>query len=374
MNKQDKLKTLFDFTNKNILLSDYLSKREVRELFMRYLSASSEKEMLDKLDIDFYYLSFRDLSQNETCFPYYKGPELFINKTERVCPFGITWKRDVRDDKFAVDEATRGPFTELDVTEKDILAHNWPKPEWFDFSLLAKECDEFSDKIIVGGLWSGIHGDSNRMMRYENFLLNIAMNKPLIKVLVDRMTQFYLEANRQYFEAVKGKMDIFFMGNDFGAQNGLLISEEDWEELYYDNFKKLIDLAHSYGFKVMMHSCGGIDPLLPRFIELGVDMIDPVQTTAKGMEPENLSKKYGDKLVFHGGLDTQNIFPNGTQNEVEEHCTNLVSKLNTNGNLVICPSNNFMPGTPLENIERAYMVINKLKHHMSKSNYEKRCN
>lgn len=361
MNKKDKLKALFDFKNKNILLSDYLAVKEVREETMKYLGVNTERELLDELGVDFYYLSFRDMSQNESCLPYYKGPELFMDDNERVCPFGIKWRRGAGDDKFGVDEAKEGPFSKFDTTEEDILAYNWPKPEWFDFTPLAQECDSFSDKIIIGGLWSGIHGDSNRMMGYENFLLNIVMNKPLLKVLVDRMTKFYLETNRQYFEAVKGKMDIFFMGNDFGAQNGLLISEEDWEDIFYDNYKKLIDLAHSYGLKVMVHSCGGIEPLLPRFIELGVDLIDPVQTTAQGMKPENLAEKFGESMVFHGALDTQNVFPYGTPEQVEDHTKNLISKLNTNGNFVACPSNNFMPGTPSENIVKAYRVINDLK-------------
>ena len=361
MKKQDKLKSLFDSEIRNILLSDFLAAKQVREELMEFLGTKTEREMLDNLGIDFYYLSCRDISQNECCVPYYEGRKLYINDSKRICPFGIRWKRDVKDDKFGVDEAIEGPFSSFYITAKDILDYNWPKPEWFDFSPLSLECDSFSDEIIIGGLWSGVHGDSNRMMGYENFLLNIAMNKPLVKVLVDRMTEFYLEVNLRYFEVVKGKMDIFFMGNDFGSQNGLLISEQDWEDIYYENYKKLIDLAHSYGFRVMVHSCGGIEPLLPGFIELGVDIIDPVQITAEGMDPEILAGKYGEKLIFHGALDTQNIFPYGSLESVSEHCIDVISKLNSNGNLIVAPSNNFMPGTPPENIEKAYRVINDFR-------------
>lgn len=361
LTKAHKIAALFDPDRTDILLSDFLAAKQVREESMKHLGVSTEKEFLDALGVDFYYLSFRDLSQNESLWPFYKGPELFRDVSTRICPFGIRWKREVGDDKFGVDEALSGPFSGMDISEEDILNHPWPEPDCFDFSPLAGECEAYDDKILVGGLWSGIYGDSNRMMGYENFLLNIAMNRPLIKVLVDRMTDFYLATNESYFEAVKGKMNIFFMGNDFGAQNGLVISEEDWEDIFYHNYKRLIDLAHGYGFRVMVHSCGGIEPLLPRFIELGVDMIDPVQTTAKGMAPEALAAKYGSEMVFHGALDTQNVFPFGTQKEVEEHCKELVSALNTHGNFIAAPANNFMPGTPPENIEKAYRVINQLK-------------
>ncbi|MEN8230284.1 MAG: uroporphyrinogen decarboxylase family protein [Bacteroidota bacterium] len=357
MKKKDRLNSLFDFEKTGTLLVDYMAARQVRDETMEYLGVGTERAMLDRLGVDFYYLSFRDISQNECCLPFYKGPSLMLDESFRTCPFGIRWNRKVGDDKFGVDEAIEGPFATNKITEKDILNYPWPEAEWFDFSGLSEECGRFSDKIIIGGLWSGIHGDSNRMMGYENFLLNIAMNRPLVKTLVDRMTRFYLEANRRYFEAVKGKMDIFFMGNDFGTQSGLLMSEEDWKDLYYHNYKKLIDLAHDYGFKVMVHSCGAIESLLPHFIRLGVDIIDPVQITADGMDPEVLSGKYGNSIVFHGAIDTQNILPFGTQANVREHCREIIGKLNTSGNLIVAPSNNFMSGTPPANIKEVYKVV-----------------
>ena len=200
-------------------------------------------------------------------------------------------------------------------------------------------------------------------MGYENFLVNFAMNKNLVKTLVNRMTEFYLEMNISYFEVVKEKMDIFFMGNDFGSQNGLLISEEDWYDVYFENYKKLIDLAHSYNFSVMVHSCGSIESLLPYFIDLGVDIIDPVQTTAKGMNPEKLAENHGKDIWFHGAIDTQSVLPYGTTDEVESHVLTIANQLNKYGNYIAAPANNFMPGTPPENLETAYKVlksVNKL--------------
>jgi uroporphyrinogen decarboxylase len=351
------------FKNKHVekpILADYLATKQVTKYLFDFLTVKNERELLDKLGCDFYYLSFRDISQNESCMPYYNGPELSMSPSERICPLGIRWKRMVYDDKFGVDEAIEGPFASESVDEEDIINYNMPKPEWFDFSPLLRECDLFSDKIIIGGLWSAIHGDSYRMMGYENFLFNIAINKPLIHTLVNKLTDFYIELNRHYFEAVKGKMDIFFMGNDFGSQSGLIISVDDRFDIYYENYKKLIDLAHSYDLKVMVHSCGGIEPLIPYFIDLGVDIIDPVQTTAKGMDPESLIIKHEGKIGFHGAIDTQSILPYGTPEDVESHVTNLVSLLNRYDNYIAAPSNNFMPGTPPQNIVMVYETIKKL--------------
>lgn len=362
MTKIEKLEKLFDPHVKDILLSDFLAPRQVREGLAEFLEVKSEKELLDRLGVDFYYLSCRDISQNECSLPFYHGPALYINEKERTCPFGIRWHRKVGDDKFGVDEAISGPFSGEGTTIEEILAFDWPSPGSFDFSPLSAECDQYTDKIIIGGLWSAIHGDSFRMMGFENFLLNIAMDRPLVKALVDRVTEFYLEVNRRYFEAVKGKMDIFFMGNDFGSQNGLLMSEEDWLDLYYENYKKLINLAHEFGFKVMVHSCGSIFPLIPYLIELGVDILDPVQITTKEMDPKTLSSKFGNKIVFHGTVDTQNVLPFGPVTEVVEHCSWLIKGLNTNGNFIVAPCNNILPGTPYENIIAVYDTINTTKY------------
>jgi uroporphyrinogen decarboxylase len=360
MKNGKKIKLLFD-TQSISLLSDFLAGRAVREEIMQFLGVQTERELLNALDIDFYYLSFRDLSQNESMIPFYRGPDLWLDEHFRKCPLGIKWRRGAYDDKFAVDEAIEGPFQGEGITQDDICNFGWPDPQAYDYTELVQECNEFKDKIIVGGLWSGIHGDSNRMMGYENFLLNIAMNRPLVKMLVDRVTRFYLEANKCYFEAVGDKMDIFFMGNDFGAQNGLLISKEDWLDIYFENYRKLIDLAHSYGYKVMVHSCGAISELLPYFIELGVDILDPVQTTAKGMDPVFLIERYGRDIVFHGAIDTQNMLREGSSAEVYEYSLRMINILNKYGKFVIAPSNNFMPGTPVENIYAVYKAANTSK-------------
>jgi len=360
MDKYKKIDYLFH-PGKMILLSDFLATEPVKEAVMNFLGIDNERDFLDFLEVDFYYLSFRDLSQNESLTPFYTGSELWCDEQFRNCPFGIKWRRKVYMDKFGVDEAVEGPFSSFETTEEDILNYNWPDPAAFDYSGLVKECEDFKDKIIIGGLWSGIHGDSNRLMGYENFLLNIAMNKSLVKVLINRVTEFYLEANRHYFEALKGKMDIFFMGNDFGSQNGLLISEADWYELYYENYKKLIDLAHSYGLKVMVHSCGSIIDLLPHFKNLGVDIIDPVQTTASGMTPENLIRDYGRAFVFHGAIDTQHVLPNKGSDEVYNYSVKMIESMNKFGGYVVAPSNNFMPGTAVENILAVYSAAKTWK-------------
>jgi len=334
---------------------DYLAHPAVDRALRRHFGAECEKDLLEVLGCDFYYLSCRDISQNESCAPCYRGPRLLMNNQERVCPFGIRWKRGAYGSKFAVDEALEGPL-ENATTEKEILAHNWPDPKWFDFEALHHECEDFKDKVIMGGFWAGILGDSYRMLGFQKFLLNMVAKPQLIKTIVDRITDFYLELNDSIFKEMKGKIDIWFFGNDFGSQEGLLFSKTMFGDYFAQNIKRLTNLAHGYGLKVMMHSCGAISEIIPLLLDLGVDILDPIQIQAQGMEPETLTQRFGARLVFHGGIDTQSILPRGNPEEIQIHVRQIIQNLGKFHGYIFAPSQILQTDIPLQNIETMYKI------------------
>lgn len=335
---------------------DYLATAAVTKNLKNYFEIVTERELLDILNADFYYLSFRDMSQNESCLPFYKGPKLNFTETQRTCPLGIRFNRKVFDDKFGADEAIFGPFENI-ISVQDILTHPWPKPQWFDLEPLLMECEDFSDKVIIGGFWSALFSDCFRMYGFQNFLMDMLMRPEFIKTLVDRTTDFYLEMNERMFSTLKGKMDIFFLGSDFGSQQGLMFGEDMWLNIYYENYKKIINLARSYGLTVMFHSCGSISPLIHHFIDLGVDILDPVQTTAGNMEPQSLKDQFGEDIVFHGAIDTQNVLPNKRSEEVKEHAHKTIEILGKNGGYIFAPCNNIQSDTSMQNIEALYQAV-----------------
>ena len=253
MNSKERFESVCNYRQPDRFPIDYLAHPETDVKLRTYYQVETEEELLEKLGCDFYYLSCRDISQNESCYPFYKGPELEVTEKERICPFGIGWKRGVYNCKFAVDEVISGPL-ENAMTSDDILKHPWPKAEYFDFESFHRECESHNDKVIIGGMWSGILGDSYRLPGFEKFLFDMAMNPEMIKTLINRMSDFYLELNEKIFSELKGKLDIWFFGNDFGSQDGLLFSRAMFKEFFYDNVKELIQHARSYGLKVMMHS------------------------------------------------------------------------------------------------------------------------
>ena len=258
---------------------DYVASRDFDDRIRRHLGVSTERELLDALGCDFYYLSVRDISQNETVAPIYRGPALRADERYRVCPLGIRYLRGQYDWKFGADECVGGALDRAE-SPQDVLRHRLPRPEWFDVEALGSECEEFGERVIIGGFWTAIFGNAYRLYGFERFLMDMALRPEVIKTLIASLTDFYLELDERLFAALKGKMDIFYFGNDFGSQQGLLFSEAMWTEFFAESYRKIIDLAHHHGLTVMVHSCGSIADILPHFVELGVDIIDPVQTAA----------------------------------------------------------------------------------------------
>ena len=163
------------------------------------------------------------------------------------------------------------------------------------------------------------------------------------------------------FTALGDRMKIFFMGNDFGTQSGLLFSEDMWLDFFFEPYRKLIGQAKRGGYRVMVHSCGAIEPLIPHFIECGVDIIDPVQTTATGMDPRQLKDRYGDKLTFHGAIDTQHVLPEGSPADVAAHAEETIRTLGRNGGYIFVSCNSLQADTPVENVRMMYETAGNLR-------------
>ena len=357
MTSREKFNAVCKFHRQNAVPVDYLAHLETDRKLRQHLGCETEGELLDRLGCDFFYLPSRDISQNEGFMEYYKGPALDVTETERTCAFGIRWRRGAYDSKFTVDEAIFGPL-ENAGTEENILNHRWPTADDFDFSPLAEIAERHSDRVVIGGLWSGIMGDAYRLHGFQNFLMNAAAEPELLKTLINRVTDVYLELNKAYFEAVEGNMDIWFFGNDFGHQGGLLLSKEMWRDFFFENIRRLTTLAHSYDLKVMMHSCGAVSEIIPDLIEAGIDILDPIQVTAAGMQPQPLADEFGGKIVFHGGVDTQNVLPFGTLEEVAAHAREVAETLGKKGGYIFAPSQILGPDIPMENIVAMYGAIN----------------
>jgi uroporphyrinogen decarboxylase len=332
---------------------DYMAEKEADRKLRETLECGTEEELLDRLGSEFFYLPGRDISQNEGFMPFYRGRKPTMTEAERTCPFGIRFTRGAYGSKFTVDHAVSGPL-EKAASPREILNHPWPSRRDFDYQDAAEIAERHASRIRIGGFWSGILGDAVRMFGFQRFLTEIALNPELVKTLINKITDVYLDLNDMLFHTLKGKLEVFFFGNDFGSQQGLLMSRDMWYEFYYENIKKLCALAHSYGLTVMMHSCGSIGNIIDDLISAGVDIIDPVQISARGMETKILTARFGGRVVFHGGIDTQHVLPRGNEKSVQDHVDWTAAEFSRAGGYIACGSQLYGPDIPTENIIRVY--------------------
>lgn len=297
---------------------DYWAWKEVNDELQSYLSLRDYDELLEYLGVDL-----------RTIRAPYVGP--------KDC-----W------------EGLRKVKTIEDLEDCDL-----PNPDMFDYSNLERLCDKYSHYAVMGGAWSPVFCTASALIGMETLMIKTYEEPDFTKLFLEKITDLFYEQSVRTFEAAKGKMDIFFMGDDYGTQRNLIMSEDTWDEFYAPQLARLFGLARDFGLKVMLHSCGSVSKLIPRLIELGMDALDPVQVRAADMEPEKLKAEFGDSVTFHGGLDTQHILPFGTVEEVRAEAGRLIEIFGSGGGYILAPSQEFLPDIPLENILVMYEVGGK---------------
>ena len=157
----------------------------------------------------------------------------------------------------------------------------------------------------------------------EECLVKMYTHPEVVSAAVDKIVDIYLRANKSLYEKYSEHIDAAFFFNDLGTQIDTLISPDMFREFFLPGAKKLIDQAKSYKLKVALHSCGSIERFIPDIINAGVDILHPIQANARNMDADSLFSKYGNDVLFMGGLDTQQILPYGSPEEVKSEVKRL---------------------------------------------------
>jgi len=245
------------------------------------------------------------------------------------------------------------PFDEFDTVEQ-LENYQWPSTEWFDYESVKYQCDAHKDKAIITG-HEGPFQIATFLRSMENLFADMVVEPEFAHKIYDRMVEFELEHYEKILKAADGQIDIIRPHDDYGTQISLLFSVDMWRDYFKDNTKKLVNLTHKYGAFYQQHSCGAVRPIIPELIDCGVDVLEPIQKV-NGLEPEDLKKTFGDKIAFHGGVDTQFVLPFGTVEEVKKETEHFIKTLNVNGGYILMASQGFEGDVPVENIEALYSV------------------
>jgi len=235
----------------------------------------------------------------------------------------------------------------------DLQAFTWPDPDWWDFSpvnAILDHLEPYHVRFRIGSVFEVAW----QLRGMEQFMLDMAMTPELPQYIMERLTDLYVENTRRLLEQVGDRLDMVYFYDDVASQANLLMSRTMWEQLIRPHHARIVETVKPYGVKIMYHSDGALRPLIPDLIELGVDVLNPVQADAKGMEPQGLKADFGDSLCFHGGIDIIKTLPQGTPADVQNEVRERIRVLGHNGGYILASSHHIQSDTPVENVLAMY--------------------
>jgi len=241
-----------------------------------------------------------------------------------------------------------------------------PAPIGFDdagLQQLAEGAERFratSDRAIIGLFGGNLMEWGQFLFRMDSFLMRLAMEPARMHRFLDKLTEMHLANLEKFLSAVGPYIDIVMFGDDLGMQRGPQISPKMYHEMFFPRHRAMWMRARELAdVKVMLHSCGSIAPFIPDFIEAGLDILQPIQTSARSMEAAALKQEYGrDLCLWGGGCDTQHVLPRGTPDDVVAEVSRQVATLAPGGGFVFQQVHNIMADVPPQNIVAMLDAVN----------------
>jgi uroporphyrinogen decarboxylase len=256
-------------------------------------------------------------------------------------------------------------WVEFPIRETTLAAlddYRWPEPDppalVATLGERARWLHANTDHALVGSgvIGGGIFEQPCRTVGLESFMMAMVLDRPFAERLMDRITDIYIESVDRYLGEVGEYIDVFTFWDDVATQDGWMISPELYVDLVKPRQRRLFEaIKRRTDAKLFYHGCGAVFDLIPHLIDIGVDIVNPVQVSARGMDPHRLKAAYGRDVTFWGGgVDTQRVLPFGTPAEVRDEVRRCVDELAPGGGFVFATVHNIQAFVPPENIVAAF--------------------
>jgi uroporphyrinogen decarboxylase len=316
-------------------------------------SGKSDTELVEMLQV-YWNTDFRRVGG---LIPFNNPRRHRISETETMDEYGIRFR-------------LMGTYWEIcgyplaDATLDDLAAYELPKLEEMPTHLL----DEWEARARY--LWSettyvvvgehpvfGVLELACWLCGYDTVMLKMHLEPEFISVLFDKILAFQKEISAPYYDRLGRYLHLTTSGDDFGTQSGMFMSLDCWREYVKPRMKdRMLFTRTRTDAAWLHHSCGAVSDLIPDLIDTGVDILNPVQTAACGMDPVLLKEQYGNKIVFHGGLDTQKVLPSGDKNIINEAVGELMNSMRPclDGGYIFGPSHNLQDDVSVEAVAAMY--------------------
>ena len=242
-----------------------------------------------------------------------------------------------------------------EITISDISNYPWPDPDDPGIVQGLKErvrwIRENTDCAAILTLPAPFVHISQYLRGFEDWFCDFVLNPKILEALFDAVLEVTLQIARNALKEVGQEVDVVICADDLGTQDGLQISYDHFLKYVKPRLEKYFRQIHVLSpAKVLFHSCGSVARIIEDLIEIGVDVLNPVQVTAAGMNPVELKKKYRGRMAFWGGMDSQEVLPRGNVKEVKKMVEDLIEQMGEGGGFVLSSVHNIQPDVPLDNI------------------------
>ncbi len=268
---------------------------------------------------------------------------------EYTCPWGIRW-RNIKNEFGAYTEIAKHPLAG-DVDKLDAFEIPDPNAEAHYASFKAMQEAYGEDKWLIGSSQISVFEAAWYLRGMDQLLMDMCMQQDYVHALMDKVMQFPLNACLRYIDL---GADMVWLGDDVATQQGLLMSKEMWRTFLKPRYAQMIAAfkQRNPNIQVAYHSCGNCLDLLDEFIEIGLDVLNPLQPMA--IDPFEVKKRYGSRLSLFGGLDIQHLMPQGSPEEVRSQVCRLKRECGAGGGYILCPAHHLQNDTPTENVAAFY--------------------
>jgi uroporphyrinogen decarboxylase len=257
------------------------------------------------------------------------------------------------------------PFDKEEISLSEIENFYWPDaddPGFYEgVEQRVKELS-YSDFAIVLNIGALIVHIGQFMRGFKFWYEDLILRPELLQVIMNHVTDTIIRIGKNAFELIGKYIDVVFLADDLGTQENLQFSPEIYRDLIKPFHLKICQFIRlNSRAKIFFHSCGSIFPLIGDLIDIGVDILNPVQVSAWGMDIINLKKTFGDKIIFWGAIDNQRLLPFGTEEDVKNNVYSTVQVLGKSGGYILCASHNLQPDVPPSNILAMYEAAKSFK-------------
>ena len=326
---------------------DYWGTSEITSRLKRELGCAGDRELWERLGVDkLIHLVPRHPRATESTWHLQSHFSVWHIGT-RTVPYA--------DGLGCYEEVVEPPLAAA-TSVREIEQFDWPDPGEWDLAGLREQCEAWRDYPLLAGSCELFYLHC-RLRGMEQALEDLIAHPDIADSILEHIAAIDLALTRRILDEVGESLLFSYVAEDLGTQESLIMSPRLFRRFLKPRMARMIDLVHSYGVKVFHHDDGAMRPLLPDLIEIGIDLLNPIQWRCRGMERETLARDFGGRIVFHGGIDNQHTLPFGGAGDVRRQVRDNIAIFRDTKGYIVAPCHNLQANTPTANVLALYEAV-----------------